>query len=173
MKNRPAINAQILVGGIFTFNGAVFAAIGILYFIFGDRYSVQGSFEDPVKNFYMLTGIFSVFGLLFFCVGMLLLLSEVRKRHMLKALVDNGYRIYGTISEVYPDTSITINRRNPFYAVCRYEDPVTMKTEIFQSRSFNTDISGAVGMTVSIYIDPADHSKYYMDFDPASIAVKY
>ena len=61
MKNRPAINAQILVGGIFTFNGAVFASIGILYFIFGDRYSVQGSFEDPVKNFYMLTGIFSVF----------------------------------------------------------------------------------------------------------------
>ncbi|MBO4883035.1 MAG: hypothetical protein J5570_05970 [Lachnospiraceae bacterium] len=173
MKTKTAMNASYLTGGLFAFNGALFASIGILLFIFGDVDSVQGSFDDPKKNFYMLTGMFTVFGLIFFAVGMSLLVVEIRKKLRLKALLDNGYRIYATITETYPDNSITINGHHPNYVVCRYEDPNTLTTEIFQSPSYDMDLSGAIGMTVSIFLDPKDHSVYNMDFDPASIVTKY
>ncbi|MBO4608490.1 MAG: hypothetical protein J5696_01330 [Lachnospiraceae bacterium] len=173
MKTRQAFNVPLFTGGLFSFNGALFASIGILLFIFGDENSVQGTFDDPKKNFYMLTGMFTVIGLLFFIVGMSVLVKEIRRKLRLKALVDTGYRIYATISETYPDKTITINGHHPNYVVCRYEDPNTLTTEIFQSPSYDMDLSGAIGMTVSIFLDPNDHSVYNMDFDPASIAVKY
>ena len=53
------------------------------------------------------------------------------------------------ITGICADTSIVINGRNPFYAVCEYEDPYTMEKKVFKSRSFNTDLSGAVGTTVT------------------------
>ena len=173
MKIRPALNVLLLVGGIFSIDGFVFAAIGILYFFFGDRYSVEGSFDDPVKNFYMLTGVFAVMGLLFLAVGMGFVIHEFRKKLRRKALLENGYRIYGTISETYPDKKITINGIHPNYVVCRYEDPVTLRTEFYRSLGYCVDLSGAIGMTVSIYLDSNNHSIYYMDFDPNLMPVKY
>ena len=173
MKIRPAFNVLLLVGGIFSINGTVFTAIGILYFFFGDRYSVEGSFDDPVKNFYMMTGIFTFMGLLFLAVGMGFVIHEIRKKLRRKALLETGYRIYGTISETYPDKSITINGRHPNYVVCRYEDPVTLRTEFYKSLSYCVDLVGDIGMTVSIYLDPNNHSIYYMDFDPNLMPEQY
>lgn len=173
MKTRPSITANILVGGIFSFTGAIFAALGILFFIFGDPSMVEGSFRDPRKNFLAFCGVFTFMGLLFFFVGLALLISDIRKNLGRKELIKNGYRIYAQITEVYEDNNIVINGHHPQYAVSRYEDPNTLTTQIFKSISFDTDLSGAIGMTVSVYLDPADHSKYYMDLDPESIVVKY
>lgn len=173
MKIRPALNVQLLVGWIFSINGFVFAAMGILFFFFGDRNSVEGSFDDPVKNFYMLTGIFTAMGLLFLAVGMFFVIKEISKKRRRKALLNTGYRIYGTISETYPDIKISINGIHPNYVVCRYEDPVTLRTEFYRSLNYCVDLSGAIGMTVSIYLDPNNHSSYYMDFDPNLMPVKY
>ena len=173
MKTRPSITANILVGGIFTFTGAVFAALGILFFIFGDPTMVEGSFRDPKKNFLALCGVFTFMGLLFFFVGLALLISEIRKHLRSKELVKNGYRIFVQITEVYEDMNVVINGHHPQYAVSRHEDPDTQVTQIYKSKSFDTDLSGAIGMTVSVYLDPNDRSKYFMDLDPASIIVKY
>ena len=173
MKTRPSITANILVGGIFAFIGAIFAALGILFYFFGSPDSVQGSFRDPMKNFLALCGIFTIMGLLFFFVGVALLIGDIRKHTQKKALVRDGYRIYVQITEVYEDETVTINGRHPQYAVSRTEDPDTHTTQIYKSSSFNTDLNGIIGATVSVYLDPGDHSKYYMDLDPESITVKY
>ena len=87
--------------------------------------------------------------------------------------MNTGYRICGTISETYPDKKITINGIHPNYVVCRYEDPVTLRTEFYRSLGYCVDLSGAIGMTVSIYLDSNNHSIYYMDFDPNLMPVKY
>ena len=173
MKLRSGIGAQMLLGGIFAFNGAIFAAIGILFFFFGDSSNVEGSFDDPEKNFIALCAIFAVTGLIFFFVGMGLLIKEIRKRTRLKALVQDGYKIYAVITGVCDDTTVQINNHYAQYVICEYEDPYTMEKQSFKSLSYNTDLSSAIGSTVSVYLDQNDHSRYYVDLDPESIVVKY
>jgi hypothetical protein len=173
MKRASGISAEMLIGGIFAFIGATFAAIGILFFIFGDPHSVSGSFDDPKKNFIFLCGMFTFMGLIFFVVGMAFLIRMIKAGMKAKKLVQNGSRIYAKITGVCADTSIVINGRNPFYAICEYEDPYTLEKKTFKSKSFDTDLNRAIGTTVTVYVDQTNRDLYYVDLDPDSIPAKY
>ena len=173
MKNKPFINAKILVGGIFAFVGALFAVIGILLYLFADPTNTTGSFDDPVKNHMMLCGIFTFMGLIFFFFGIVMLINEIRMMNKKKSLVETGRKIYAVITGVAEDTSITINGRHPYYAIAQYEDPYSGEKEFYNTRSYDTDLTHTIGATVSVYIDQSNPGLYYVDFDPESVAVKY
>ena len=173
MKLKSGIGTQTLLGGIFAFNGAIFAAVGILMYFFGDSSNVEGSFDDPEKNFIALCAMFTIMGLIFFFVGMGFVITEVRKIMRTRALVRDGYKIYAVITGVREDTSVQINNHYQQYAICEYEDPYTLEKQTFNSMSFNTYLSSAIGSTVAVYLDQSDHSRYYVDLDPESIVVKY
>ena len=173
MKNKPFINAKILGGAIFAFNGALFATIGILLYLFADPTNTTGSFDDPVKNHMMLCGIFTVMGLIFFIFGMILLVSEIRMMNKKKALVETGRKIYAVITGVAEDTSVTINGRHPYYAIAQYEDPYSGEKQFYDTRSYDRDLTHTIGTSVSVYIDQSNPELYYVDFDPESVAVKY
>ena len=173
MKTKPAINAQILIGGIFSFVGGLFAVIGILLFFFGDPANTTGSFDDPVKNHMMLCGIFTFMGLIFFFMGLAFIIVEIRTRINNKKLLETGKKIYAVITGVAEDTHIEINGRHPYYAICEYEDPYSGEKKYYKSLSYDMDISKSIGSTVSVYIDQAGSGRYYVDFDPDSVIVKY
>jgi len=173
MKHRPVINAEELIGGIFTFLGGVFAVMGVAFFLFMDPNTVEGTFDDPAKNHLALCGTFTVLGLVFFLVGIVLLITSIRKRRRRKALLQNGRKIYATVTGIKEDTSIEINNRHPYRVVCEYEDPYSGEKKIFMSESFLMDLSGCIGATVPVYLDSNGGDLYCVDFDPDSVPHRY
>ena len=173
MKNKTTINAKLFVGGLFSFMGALFAAIGILLYIFGDPSKTTGSFDDPKKNFMMLCGVFTFMGLIFFFVGGSLFVKELRLTMKKKSLVDTGRKIYAVITGVAEDTSMSINGRHPYYAIAQYEDPYSGEKQFYDTTSYDMDLTHTIGSTVSVYIDQTNPELYFVDFDPESVAVKY
>ena len=173
MKNKTTINAKLSVGGLYSFMGALFAAIGILLYIFGDPSKTTGSFDDPKKNFMMLCGVFTFMGLIFFFVGGSLFVKELRLTMKKKSLVDTGRKIYAVITGVAEDTSMSINGRHPYYAIAQYEDPYSGEKQFYDTTSYDMDLTHTIGATVSVYIDQTNPKLYFVDFDPESIVVKY
>ncbi|MCR5801905.1 MAG: DUF3592 domain-containing protein [Lachnospiraceae bacterium] len=173
MNGRSNISAKLLIGGIFTFNGAIFAAVGILFYLYGDPSSVHGSFDSPEKNFLMLCGIFTLIGVIFFFTGLAFLIGEIKNRKAKKMLLQTGERIFARVVDVRENYFVTINHRHPLYFICEYEDPYTMNVEQFKSECFSMDLTGLIGSTVAVYVDRADHSKYVVDLSAPSIGVRY
>ena len=173
MKHRPVINPEELIGGIFTFLGGVFAVMGVAFFLFMDPNTVEGTFDDPAKNHLALCATFTLIGSVFFFVGISLLVICIRQRKRIKALLQNGRKIYATITGIKEDTSIEINHRHPYRVICEYEDPYSGEKKFFMSKSFLMDLSGCIGATVPVYLDPDGGPLYCVDFDPDSVPHRY
>ena len=166
MKKRSSIKVKLFVGGLFAFIGAVFAATGILLYIFGDANHVSGSFSDPRKNFMMLCGMFTCMGLIFFIVGGILCVKEISLTQRKKALLETGRKIYAVVTGVFEDESIRINNRHPYYAVCQYEDPYSGEKQFYDTTSYDADLTHTIGRTVAVYIDQSNPEIYFVDYDP-------
>ena len=94
----------------------------------------------------------------------------------LKKLKKTGAQIIAKVTHITEDRSVTINRsrnnrnievRYPNKAECEAFDPVTGEKYIFSSEAYVSDLQHLVGQLVTVYYDPNDRSRHYVDLNSA------
>lgn len=148
----------VIMGSIFFGVGAVIITVGIT--IFFDISS------DNVDKLVLLGS-----GALFTILGAAFLLSVILKAVRKKRLIANGDQLTGTIVAVNLNMSVTVNGYHPYRADCEVFDPISGERYLYRSENTMEDISGLVGMSVTVYADPNNRKKYYVDV--ASLADSY
>lgn len=113
----------------------------------------------------MFTPIFSGVGLIFALVGAIPL-AKIRKREKLeKWLIANGRTIWGKVSYVEENRSVTVNGRHPYYIYVEYEDEGIVTT-LYKFKSapvwFNVR-NIEPGSEIRVYVDKQDMSKHVVD----------
>lgn len=124
--------------------------------------------SDIKANSILAEIILILMGLPFSAVGGGFIISSVKKSILKKSLLTDGEQMSGIITNVYPDTSIKINGRNPFKADCKVVDPYSGETYLYSSEGVMNDISCLVGASVTVYVDRGDRSRYYVDIESAA-----
>lgn len=106
-----------------------------------------------------------VFSLVFTALGIWIGIVPAVKSSKRRKLKETGDQTTAVIKEVVIDRSIKINKRHPYKAQCEVTDPFTGEKYLYSSESYMEDISYLQGQLVTVYYDPADRSKYYVDLD--------
>ena len=139
----------------------IIVIIGVFFIGFGIFFAVLGMtlFSDPSADMY--TMIF--FGAVFAIVGASLLLPVILKAVRRKRLMANGDQLTGIITAVNINFCVTINGRHPYRADCEVFDPNSGERYLYRSENTMEDISWLVGTSVTVYADPVNRKKYYVD----------
>jgi len=125
--------------------------------------------DDPYKfktTSYFTDILLTSMGGLFAAIGTGFGVSSVRKKKKMKFLTTYGDRIYAVVTNVFADTSTTVNGRHPVKLICQYTDQYTGQVCEAVSESAFNDLYQFIGMPVDVYVDPADPSSTYVDIKP-------
>ncbi len=130
-------------------------------------YRTGQSHEARIKGFVSLwlgTVITGVIGVLFFGVGLGILLYQRIKGARGEALRSYGRPIQARYEGVERNTRVRVNGRCPYVIVAQWQDPVSKAVHLFQSDNlwFNPE-EYVHTKGVTVYIDPKDPGKYHMD----------
>lgn len=94
----------------------------------------------------------------------------------MKKMKKTGTQIIAKVTHITEDRSVTINRsrnnrnievRYPNKAECEAFDPVTGEKYIFSSEAYVSDLQHLIGQLVTVYYDPNDRSRHYVDLNSA------
>ncbi len=110
-------------------------------------------------------GFAMIFSLVFVVVGVAVGVVPAVKLSKRKKLKETGEQVTGIITDIILDRSVRINKRHPYKAQCEVVDPVTNEKYLYSSEGVMSDIRHLQGQLVTVYYDPADRSKYYVDLD--------
>ncbi len=112
-----------------------------------------------------MLGFAMVLSLVFVAAGVGIGVVPAVKSSKRKKLRVTGEQATGLITSVIIDRSIRINKRHPYKAQCEVIDPLTEEKYLYSSESYMEDIRHLQGQQVTVYYDPDDRSKYYVDLD--------
>lgn len=111
---------------------------------------------------------FGGFGLVFGLIGAIPLAIIWKKELHKKKLLATGQQLWGAITAVTNNPTITVNGRHPQYFIVKYEDD-SIVTVAKDYRSENVWIEGDrerfVGRNVKIYVNPQNNDDYVVDLD--------
>ena len=159
-KAKMGLSAMMIVAVTFTILGVTFLPIGIIAGM--GLMQVDGDFIIFVL---MFTGL----GSIFFVLGVVFLIIEIKKRNRCNRLLAEGYYIYAEVLDVNQNFNIQYgNHGHPYVVKCGYTDE-NGTLHIFKSRNL-TKFPGnnLIGQQVRIYLDRNDYNNYknyYMDID--------
>ena len=138
----------------------VFVTLGSVYGLLGGVFLVTGHSELlPVGS------AFTMLGILFLCIALLLFLREHRKRKRARAMVDAGRYVWAEVVDVVSNNMVRVNGRYCCNLVARYVDGSGI-SHIFKSPNLNRYRDpGFLGKQVKIYYEDPSFSEYYMDVD--------
>ncbi len=132
----------------------------------GDPVWIYYDSEDPyefISDSNIFEIIFISVGGFFTVIGVVFLIICYIKKRRVNDLVMNGDKLSGTIIAVRTNYKIKVNNRYPFIADCEVVNPYDNERYLYRSENVVADISMLVGMTVTVYVDRNDRSKYYVD----------
>lgn len=155
---RKAPSASMIIGIAFSFIGFVLMCVGAIITIAG---------MNTGENLMLFLYIFGGIGLLFFVVGLPFLFFAIRKKNDRIRLLETGVQAEGIIKDVVINRQVTVNGRHPYKAECEVTDPVTGEIYLYSSESVMKKIDYLTGRKVTVYYDPDDRSRYYVDIDSA------
>ena len=106
-----------------------------------------------------------IFSGVFVCLGVGFGIVPAVKMSKRRKLRETGAQASALITDIIIDKSIKINKRHPYKAQCEVVDPVTGEKYLYSSEGIMDDIRHLQGQLVTVYYDPYDRSKYYVDLD--------
>lgn len=174
---------------VFSLVGVIFAPIGLVFLIVGIAISTHfytngayvtingvytycppGELSTPVLLF---GGIFGGLGLIFFILGLILVVAGIKRKNLSKKLLDTGKHIVAKVSDVELDLAVRVNRRHPFVIICEYEDIYSGKIHVFRSNDIMGNPGDIIGESINVYVDNDDWNKYYVDTDSFQSKYEY
>jgi len=117
------VNKRLSVIGITSF---IFLLIGTIYIYSGLLVSNFLKSEEYYTNFGPEI-VFLLLGLIFFFVGMILLVKEIREHIIYNNIITNGDYIKVKVTKVKHVTSVKVNRRSPYVIYATHSDLPTNK----------------------------------------------
>ena len=154
-KSKTGLSALLIVGSIFTILGAVFLATGVIIY-----YALE---EEEGAILFLL--IFGGIGLLFFVLGVIFLIVELKKKLRNDKLLGAGNYVMAEVLEVTLNYNVAVNRRHPYIVRCRYQD-MYGNVHIFKSRDLYFDPTDLFkDQMVKVYVDGDNYKRYYVDID--------
>ena len=154
-KSKTGPSALLIVGSIFTILGAVFLATGVIIY-----YALK---EEEGAILFLL--IFGGIGLLFFVLGVIFLIVELKKKLRNDKLLGAGNYVMAEVLEVTLNYNVAVNRRHPYIVRCRYQD-MYGNVHIFKSRDLFFDPTDLLkDRMVKVYVDGENYKHYYVDID--------
>lgn len=154
-------DAFFIVGFIFSFIGALFLILGIVFF-FNMNYLLKNGSGDVE----ILPVVFSGIGFIFFAVGISTLFVKIRKNKLMKKLIADGNYVMAEYIGTSLNNEIRINGRKPYYVECHYFDSYSGMDYVFRSENifFAPDIPA--GTMIQVYVQENNFNKYYVDISP-------
>lgn len=117
------------------------------------------------KLMYLGTYISCIVGAPFLVIGAVFLVIVIKKSSRKKKLMSTGRRVYAEVTGGLMNYNYTVNGRHPYKLECRYTDETTGMTIFCSSGNIWADPELYVGQQVTVWVDPADLSKYYVDVE--------
>lgn len=154
------LSAMLIVAITFIILGVTFLPIGIIAGV--GNIAVDGSLAVFVI-------MFSGLGTLFFLLGILFLVLELRRLKKYNRLLQEGYYILAEVLDVNKNFNVQYGKHgHPYVIRCGYTDE-SGTLHIFKSRNI-TSFPGndLIGQQVRVYLDRNDYNNfknYYMDID--------
>lgn len=114
--------------------------------------------------------IFPCMGLIFFLVGILMIINKIKKITGKNELMKNGIQLDAIIEDVILNTSYSVNNRNPYVINCKVTD-ITNNGAIYLVKTDNiwfnpSSIIQQNNITsFPIYMDNKNKEKYYISLD--------
>ncbi|MCK5840214.1 MAG: DUF3592 domain-containing protein, partial [Bacteroidales bacterium] len=130
------------------------------------RYDPSDPYHAEINSFmslWMGVLIIALFGVVFFLVGMGIIVGRMKREKKKRRLLATGRKIQTKFSEVEKNTSVSVNRRNPYRVITQYSDGNELF--IFQSENiwFNPSSFIQEGQAIIVYVNRDRMSDYYMD----------
>ncbi len=147
-----------LLGMVFAPLGFLFMVMGVLFWYF----KVGQKPEEPWIFLYVFGGM----GAAFFLPGLGLLLSDVRRRALLRRAYEGGYSVMAQIAGVSAQKDVNMHGKSPYVVECHYTDPATGVVHVYYSRYLAVDVNDLLQADqVPVYIDRMDERIGFVDID--------
>ncbi len=158
MRNGSGINTPILlVGGVFTFIGSLFAVIGTAFLFFSGDFSIEG-------GQLFLPILFIAMGLLFAVIGIALLNVLRRKRRKIRRLRDTGTAYPAKVVRAYYDNSVSVNNTPGLVLECEYMDRYGTAHLVKSDRLWSYVMHATTDdYKVQVWVDPQDDKNYLVE----------
>ncbi len=124
------------------------------------------STDTPFVVFIVFVGL----GGIFFAIGVVLLIKDIKKNTKNRRLLKEGVVCQGIITNVVRNTNVRINKKYPYKAECQVIDQSNGNVFYYSSEDYLQDISFLVGLPVTVYVDRQDPSLHYIDMNSALAA---
>ncbi len=128
-------------------------------------YNPASPHDAKINSFFELwfgSIIAGFLGLISSGVGFGLIISSILRSRTIKKLLESGQKIEVAIKQVALDESLKVNGRSPYKILCEYNDGG--KILILKSDNIWFDPTEYLkDQKISVYMDPANHKKYYVD----------
>ena len=128
-------------------------------------YDKNNSQSAKINTFFQLwfgVMIMSILGAVFFLIGLLTVLSIIRKSGLKKDLLVNGIKILVKITSV--ENNSYRGQNATYQIVAQWLNPSDNQMYIFKSDDLNYDPTSYVsGKDITVYIDSSNPKRYYMD----------
>ena len=108
--------------------------------------------------YYIFVGV----GILIATIGGGLISNEHKREKIQKELLQNGRKVYATISGIGVDPSISNNYRHPFIIYCVYDDGDGQK-EYVSGPIWDELNDSFIGKDIPLYLDLTNKDLYYVD----------
>ena len=155
-----AASVDFILGLVFSIIGSVFVIVAVCFAVF------QVQFEKgAAATSWLFVLIFGLVGFIFAVIGIIMSVLYARKKKKKKWLRNNGRKIQAEVTGGRVCYNYTVNNRHPFAIECRYEDTGYGQVYLFSSEPTGLNPHNYIGSFVTVYVDPSDMSRYFVDAD--------
>ena len=145
--------------------GIVFLPLGFIFLVisaFFRHFNIGEQSEVPGILLFAFGGMGAVFSL----AGLGLLLSDLRRRALLRRAYEDGNYVMAQIASVNMQKNVNINGKNPYVVECHYTEPFTGIVHVYYSRYLYIDVGDLLQSDqVPVYIDRMNDSIGFVDID--------
>jgi len=146
-----------LFASIFLGTGLLLAFIGLGWFyVVATGSETTGFSEEWIGPL-----VFTIIGLVFASIGGGILYFQAKQKAKRESLLRSGRKLRAVISNMYQNTSISINNRHPLVIECLAE--LSGSKQTFKSHNVWGSTQYEIGQEVAVFVDTRDSKNYWVE----------
>lgn len=142
----------------------IFLSVGLLFVFIGlgwGSFLVRGPEASGFSEEWIGPLVFAGMGLVFASIGGGILYFQAKQKAKRELLMRTGKKVRAAISDVYYNTSISMNNRHPLIIECVAE--VSGRKQTFKSHNIWSQKQFSPGQEISVYVDSRDATNYWIE----------
>jgi hypothetical protein len=144
--------------------GTIFLSIGLLFALIGLGWIyalISSQTAASLSEEWIGPGVFTFIGLLFASIGGGVLYFMAKQKAKRELLLRTGKKLRAAISNIYYNTSISMNKRHPLIIECVAE--VSGQKKTFKSHNVWSQKQFSLGQEIAVYLDTRDDTNFWVE----------